>query len=78
MSNSVIGDRCSLENIYDDGIHHVGIHINKGKISVFHERPVTRNEKKKDPEATLMCEVINIRFSKNKKPKIAVNCDLCS
>lgn len=50
--------------------------IDGNKVSVYRERPVNRQEKKRDKNARVMAEWVHITFGEQ-PPYIIVNRDLC-
>jgi hypothetical protein len=55
----------------------IDVKISGSTIAVFRERPVSKAEKKSDPTAKVMAEVVNITFGDG-EPVIVVNRNLCS
>lgn len=51
--------------------------VEGNKISVYRERPVNRQEKKRDKNARVMTEWVHIAFGEQ-PPHIVVNRNLCS
>jgi hypothetical protein len=50
--------------------------ISKNSIVVYRERPVTKAERRKDPDAKIMAEWVTIAFS-DATPVMTFNRDLC-
>jgi hypothetical protein len=55
----------------------VEIHVGNNKdLTVYRERPATRAERRRDPEAKVMAEWIHINFNAGRL-KVAISRDLC-